>query len=268
MNLRKCWIKLKLKDFIKWFEKLVPLELQEDFDNCGLQFGNLEREINKILISLDLDDNCLNKAIRENYDLIITHHPVIFHPLKSIIETENSVNTRLIKAIKNDICIYSSHTNLDRVEFGVSDALANKVGLKNTKNLKEYDNNTGYGKYSDIDEIFAEDFIQLVKQNLKLDNVIVYGNIECNVNRIAVLGGSGGHFIKDCVEKNCDVFISSEFKHDQQIDAIDNNLILIDIGHYESEKFILEPLKKCIQTTFSDIKIDVNYLEKPTRKIF
>lgn len=259
---------MKLKDFIKWYEKLVPLELQEDFDNCGLQFGNLEREINKILISLDLDDNCLNKAIRENYDLIITHHPVIFHPLKSIIETENSVNTRLIKAIKNDICIYSSHTNLDRVEFGVSDALANKVGLKNTKNLKEYDNNTGYGKYSDIDEIFAEDFIQLVKQNLKLDNVIVYGNIECNVNRIAVLGGSGGHFIKDCVEKNCDVFISSEFKHDQQIDAIDNNLILIDIGHYESEKFILEPLKKCIQTTFSDIKIDVNYLDKPTRKIF
>lgn len=268
MNLRKCWIKLKLKDFIKWFEKLVPLELQEDFDNCGLQFGNLEREINKILISLDLDDNCLNKAIRENYDLIITHHPVIFHPLKSIIETENSVNTRLIKAIKNDICIYSSHTNLDRVEFGVSDALANKVGLKNTKNLKEYDNNTGYGKYSDIDEIFAEDFIQLVKQNLKLDNVIVYGNTECNVNRIAALGGSGGHFIKDCVEKNCDVFISSEFKHDQQIDASDNNLILIDIGHYESEKFILETLKKCIQTTFSDIKIDVNYLDKPTRKIF
>ena len=142
MNLRKCWIKLKLKDFIKWYEKLVPLELQEDFDNCGLQFGNLEREINKILISLDLDDNCLNKAIRENYDLIITHHPVIFHPLKSIIKKENSVNTRLIKAIKNDICIYSSHTNLDRMEFGVSYALASKIGLKNTKNLKECDYNT------------------------------------------------------------------------------------------------------------------------------
>ena len=216
---------MKLKDFIKWYEKLVPLELQEDFDNCGLQFGNLEREINKILISLDLDDNCLNKAIRENYDLVITHHPVIFHPLKSIIKKENSVNTRLIKAIKNDICIYSSHTNLDRMEFGVSYALASKIGLKNTKNLKECDYNTGYGKYSDIEEISAKDFIQILKQNLKLDNVIVYGNTECNVNRIAVLGGSGGHFIKDCVEKNCDVFISSEFKHDQQIDASDNNLI-------------------------------------------
>ena len=77
---------MKLKDFISWYEKLVPLEIQEDFDNSGIQFGNLNREINKILISLDLDDNCLNRAIREKYDLILTHHPVIFHPLKNIIE--------------------------------------------------------------------------------------------------------------------------------------------------------------------------------------
>ena len=120
---------MKLKDFITWYEKLVPLELQEDFDNSGIQFGNLNREINKILISLDLDDNCLNRAIREKYDLIFTHHPAIFHPLKNIIEQKNSVNTRLISAIKNEICIYSSHTNLDSVEFGVSDALAKQLGL-------------------------------------------------------------------------------------------------------------------------------------------
>ena len=134
---------MKLKDFISWYEKLVPLEIQEDFDNSGIQFGNLNREINKILISLDLDDNCLNRAIREKYDLIFTHHPVIFHPLKNIIEQDNSVNTRLISAIKNEICIYSSHTNLDSVEFGVSDALAKQLGLTNTKILDSHKNNIG-----------------------------------------------------------------------------------------------------------------------------
>lgn len=259
---------MKLKDFISWYEKLVPLELQEDFDNSGIQFGNLNREINKILISLDLDDNCLNRAIREKYDLILTHHPVIFHPLKNIIEQKNSVNTRLISAIKNEICIYSSHTNLDSVEFGVSDALAKQLGLINPKILDSHKNNTGYGKYSDIEEDFAENFICDLKNKLNLENVIVYGNINRKIKRIAVLGGSGGHFIENCIDNNCDVFVSSEFKHDEQIDAQDNNLILIDIGHYESEKFILESLRQTIQKSFPDIKIDVNYLKKPTRKIF
>lgn len=259
---------MKLKDFITWYEKLVPLELQEDFDNSGIQFGNLNREINKILISLDLDDNCLNRAIREKYDLIFTHHPVIFHPLKNIIEQKNSVNTRLISAIKNEICIYSSHTNLDSVEFGVSDALAKQLGLINPKILDSHKNNFGYGKYSDIEEDFAENFIFDLKNKLNLENVIVYGNTNRKIKRIAVLGGSGGHFIENCIDINCDVFVSSEFKHDEQIDAQDNNLILIDIGHYESEKFILEPLRQTIQKSFPDIKIDVNYLKKPTRKIF
>ena len=259
---------MKLKDFISWYEKLVPLELQEDFDNSGIQFGNLNREINKILISLDLDDNCLNRAIREKYDLIFTHHPVIFHPLKNIIEQKNSVNTRLISAIKNEICIYSSHTNLDSVEFGVSDALAKQLGLINPKILDSHKNNTGYGKYSDIEEDFAENFICDLKNKLNLESVIVYGNTNRKIKRIAVLGGSGGHFIENCIDTNCDVFVSSEFKHDEQIDAQDNNLILIDIGHYESEKFILEPLRQTIQKSFPDVKIDVNYLKKPTRKIF
>lgn len=259
---------MKLKDFISWYEKLVPLELQEDFDNSGIQFGNLNREINKILISLDLDDNCLNRAIREKYDLIFTHHPVIFHPLKNIIEQKNSVNTRIISAIKNEICIYSSHTNLDSVEFGVSDALAKQLGLINMKILDSHKNNIGYGKYADIDEIFAEDFIYDLKNKLNLENVIVYGNTNRKIKRIAVLGGSGGHFIENCIDNNCDVFVSSEFKYDEQIDAQDNNLVLIDIGHYESEKFILEPLRQTIQKFFPEIKIDVNYLEKSTRKIF
>lgn len=259
---------MKLRNFINRYERLVPLNIQEDFDNCGLQFGNLDKEIKNILISLDLDDCCIEKAIKENYDLIFTHHPVIFHPLKNIIEEENSVSTRLISAIKNEICIYSSHTNLDSVEFGVSDALSNKLGLINTKILDSHSKNTGYGKYSDIDEVFAEDFIYQVKNKLNLENLIVYGETNRKVKRIAVLGGSGGHFIKNCIENQCDVFISSEFKHDEQIDAIDNNLILIDIGHYESEKFILQPLKQTFNKIFPELEVEVSYLENPTRKIF
>ena len=138
----------------------------------------------------------------------------------------------------------------------------------NPKILDFHKNNTGYGKYSDIEEDFAENFICDLKNKLNLENVIVYGNTNRKIKRIAVLGGSGGHFIENCIDTNCDVFVSSEFKHDEQIDAQDNNLILIDIGHYESEKFILEPLRQTIQKSFPDIKIDVNYLKKPTRKIF
>lgn len=260
---------MKLKDFIKWYEQLVPLELQEDFDNCGIQYGNLVSNISKILISLDLDESCIKKAISGRYDLIFTHHPPLFNPLKNIIEKANGVNTRLVKAIKEGINVYSSHTNLDCVEFGVSKALSDNLGLLNVENLRDVnDNNDGFGKIGIIEDTNSYDFINLLKQRLELNNVIVYGKLNKKIKRVAVLGGSGGHFINDCINKKCDVFISSEFKYDQQIDAIDNGLILIDIGHYESEKFILEYLKDTIKQRFPKLTVDVNLLDYPTRKIF
>lgn len=258
---------MKYKDFINWYESIVPLKLQEDFDNCGLQFGDLNKDITKILLSLDLDEKCISKAVIGGYDLIFTHHPPLFNPLKNIIKDSKSVTRRMITAIENDICVYSSHTNLDCVEFGVSYSLSKRIGLDNIENLQKVSENNGFGKIGFVEKCSAYDFLLDVKRKLSLDNMICYGNLDKIVSKIAVLGGSGGHFIEDCIRENCDVFISSEFKYNQQINAIDKDLILVDIGHYESEKFILHDLQNFISKNNRKLIVDINFLDEPTRKI-
>ncbi|MDY6065038.1 MAG: Nif3-like dinuclear metal center hexameric protein [Finegoldia sp.] len=259
---------MKLRDLINYYEEVVPLNLQEAYDNCGLQFGDLEGDIKKIIIALDLDKDTLNKAIEENYDLIITHHPVIFKPLKNI-SYDNSIKDRLIKAVKNDISIYSSHTNLDKIKGGVSYGLGERLGLRNLKTLDpEDDYGNGIGCYGYVDRIVAKSFIGQVKSNLNLDNVIAYGNLDRKIEKIALVGGSGGSLIQECINQNCDVLISSEFDHDKQILAVDNDLILLDISHYDSEKFGLYKIKNILEEKFTDLDLKVNLINNNIRRTF
>lgn len=259
---------MKLRDLIAYYEREVPLSLQEDYDNSGIQFGDMDKDIKKILIALDLDENTLDKAIEEKYDLIIVHHPVIFKPLKNIVY-DKSLTSRLIRAIKNDINIYASHTNLDKVKGGVSYALAEKLGIKEVKTLEpEDENSNGIGTYGYIEKTSARDFISEVKEKLEINNLIAYGDLDRNIEKIALVGGSGGSLIAKSIEEDCDLLISSEFDHDKQILAYDRVLILLDISHYDSEKFGLNKIKDILEEKYPELDIKINIIANDIRKTF
>ncbi len=130
---------IKLKEIIQIIENNIPLALQEEYDNCGLQTGDTSQEINSILISLDINSNIIDEAIEKQCQLVISHHPLIFSPLKKIIEGTDASNT-LIKAIRNNIALYSIHTNLDNYYDGLNKYVAKRLGLVDIKILSPTDN--------------------------------------------------------------------------------------------------------------------------------
>jgi dinuclear metal center YbgI/SA1388 family protein len=130
---------MKLKELCSYLDSTVPLEFQESYDNSGLQIGIPDQEISSALITLDINENVLDEAINSGCDLILSHHPLIFGPLKKI--AGRSVTERLVlKAIKNDIAVYSAHTNLDIFEKGVSRKMAEKLNLQKIRVLSPLKN--------------------------------------------------------------------------------------------------------------------------------
>ena len=118
-----------------YLESLAPLYLQEDYDNSGFITGNKSWNINNVLVCLDCTEDVVDEAISKSCNLIVTHHPIIFNGLKSIVG-KNYIERTIIKAIKNDIAIYAIHTNLDNIKDGVNAVIAKKIGLEKTKILR------------------------------------------------------------------------------------------------------------------------------------
>ncbi len=130
---------MRIIEVLDYFEQLIPVSFQESYDNCGLQVGNGQNEFSQALITLDVTDQTLDEAIDKKCNLIISHHPLIFHGLKKI-SGSNLIERIIVKAIKNDITIYSAHTNLDNNFSGLNGYIGEKLGLKNIKILSPQEN--------------------------------------------------------------------------------------------------------------------------------
>lgn len=254
---------MKAAKVIELLERWISKDLIDSWDNTGFQIGSLEKEVNKVLIGLDLDEALLNRALEGGYDMIITHHPLIFKPITEI----NSLNYKgrlIMDLIKNDIVVYNAHSNLDIVEGGVNDCLANLLGLKDREVLSPTDkvdgagNPLGYGRIGTIERIEFQSFIELIKTRLNIKALKVYGHIKDYVERVALCGGSGSSFILDAYRHGAQVYITGDIKyHDAQL-AHELGLTLIDGGHYHTEKLVLPAIRDYLDEEVGGrLKIDL-----------
>lgn len=243
--------------------------LIDTWDNTGFQIGNEDKKVNKILISLDLDNNVLEKAIKEKYDMIINHHPIIFKAIKSI-TTNNYKEKLLYDLIRNDIVVYNAHTNLDQAKNGVSHQLAKCVGIRESEVLHYTDENTkyGYGQVGNIREIDLIDYIDDIKTGLNVEDLIVYGDLKRNISRVAVCGGAGSDFIYDAYKSGADVYITGDVKYHEAQLALEYGLTIIDAGHYHTEKIILPVIQKHIKENLGDLSVDIWDKSSPTYHIY
>lgn len=212
---------MKLQEIYDVLNEISPFELQEKWDNAGLLVGSFEDEIENIYISIDLDEELVN-SIKEK-SLIITHHPLIFSGLKRI--NYDTYSTKLLKElIKKDICLISMHTNIDKThlnKYVTEDILGFKV-----------DNSKEFISYCDVNMNFDE----LVKWvSIKLDLKIAKV-VKCNdfIKKIAIVTGAGMSLID---EVKADCFLTGDIKYHDAMEAKARGLSLIDIGHYESERY-------------------------------
>ena len=234
--------------------ELAPFSLTMSFDNTGILVGDRTRTIKKALLALDCTMDVLEEAKKIGAELIITHHPIIFHPMKRI--NEDSVVYHLIR---NDIAVISAHTNLDIAEGGVNDALSEAIGLKNCAGLEALEN--GYlGRVGRLSETFtAKKFAVKVKEALHASS-IKFADAGNPIQKIALCSGSGG----DCIEAACackaDALLTADVKHNQFIDAVAAGISIFDAGHFDTEDVVIEPLKEYLHQKINDVEFVTTHI--------
>lgn len=226
---------------IEYMRKIAPEEFQEDWDNSGYQV-RIKNETDKVILCMDVTDKVIDRAIETGAKLIISHHPMIFTGVKSIDE-DSYLGKNIIKLIENKISVYSSHTSLDVSDRGVNVALAEALGLPIVENFAMTDTTTiGYVLRNNIgDEIY---------ERLKDFGAIFYGK-KVPVEKIAIVGGAGMSYFDEAIAKGVDMFITGDVKHHDGQRGYEENISLVDLTHYGSEKFVLNKLKDLLEENFT-----------------
>lgn len=238
-------------------EQLAPRETALGFDNVGLLVGTRRKEIRKVLIALDCTPEVVKEAVRENADLIITHHPLMFSAVKRILP-DDPVSGPVYELIRNDIAMFAAHTNLDAAEGGVNTALCNVLGLNNVE-IIPLENIMRIGNLQK--EMMLDDFAGFVEEKLKI-KVLISGENRM-IKRVAVMGGAGGNDYALAHKYGADVYLTGECKHSQAIEASVLGLPIITAGHHQTEAVVLKPLMDYLKERTTGVEYLLSKANKP-----
>ena len=246
---------MKVKDIIKVIEDFAPASIQENWDNSGLCVGSPEDEVTSVLFALDCTPELVDEAVECGADMIVTHHPLIFSGLKKI-SSDNLVGRAVIKAVKAGISIYAAHTNADKVIAGVSGAMARRLGLENVAVLADEGDGTGLGVVGDLPRpMCAEEVMRLVKERFGLKVLKSSRPLDVPVTKVAMCGGSGGSLIGAAQRTGAQLYISGDISYHNFFTQ--NDFMIMDIGHYESEIDIVEILFSLIKKNFPTFAVRI-----------
>ncbi|HIV86097.1 MAG TPA: Nif3-like dinuclear metal center hexameric protein [Candidatus Monoglobus merdigallinarum] len=253
----------KVREIASYIEELAPQSLAESWDNVGLMVGDFEADVKNVFVTLDATSETVEEAIKHNADMIITHHPLIFTEIRHVTE-QDVTGSIIINLIKNNIAVYSAHTNFDIANGGMNDILAEKLGLTNVRSYTEEectDNSTGrpsenIGRVGVLEQpAEMADFVDYVKNALGCAAISYVGNPSDVVSAAAVCSGSGGDLIYNAYNAGADVYITSEIKHHQASLAIELGLNVIDAGHFETENIICGFMESYLKSRFPELNI-------------
>ena len=235
-------------------EEIVPGEFAEEWDNCGMQLGDPGWQVEKIWVALDPTPEVIEAACQADVDLVITHHPLIFKPLTTI-DVSRLEGFIIQKALDHQVAIYAAHTNLDRVQDGVNDVLASRIGLCNTRSLsiEGKSGKPGFGRIGILEQATSLALlVKNLKQTLDINHVKVAGNLDTQVRTVAVCSGSGSSMVSAFFDAGADVFISGDLKYHDARNFEFARKALIDIGHFASEHLIVETFAEKLNRHFHD----------------
>lgn len=237
-------------------EILAPLEHQEGYDNAGLIVGRPDMEVTGVLVTLDSTEAVIQEAIQKNCNLIVAHHPIVFSGLKRFNEA-SYVERTVMLAIKHEIAIYATHTNLDKAWQGVNAKICERIGLQPKDFLapETTDEHIGSGMLATLPEPMNElAFLKHLKRSMNLPLVRHTPLLGRQVRKVAVCGGAGSFLLPLALRAGADFFITADYKYHQFFDA-EGRTVIADIGHYESEAFTIDLLADYIRGAFSGIVV-------------
>ena len=242
---------MTVKELYRYLDKRIPSALSCEWDNDGLMCcPKGEREVKKVLVALDITNDMLKLAMKNGCDVIISHHPLVFKPIKSL-TSDGGVPSKLIKLVQNGMSAMSFHTRLDVLPGGVNDALCEKLGLKNIEPFGE--DGIMMGRIGETDECGLEDFASFVKVALGSPMVLYSG--ELPVKKVAVLGGNGDDFISAARRAGADTYVSGRLGYHAMEDAKENGINLVEAGHHFTEAPVLEYLGAMVKDADKNIEV-------------
>lgn len=243
---------LKIHEITEFLEQQFPLELAYDWDNVGLQIGDQKKSVGRIMAALEATTPVIDEAIRQGVELIITHHPFIFPGIKAInLATPKGKNIE--KLIKNDMALYTMHTNYDLASGGMNDVLAAMMKLENVKPLCD----DGLGRLGELQQAMNIDCLcDYIQHEWLKDVVSDIRTVEISgksgaIKKVALIGGSGGDYINEAKNAGADVLVTGDIKYHTAIDAQELGLNLIDISHY-AESVMEANVQQLLQAKFDN----------------
>lgn len=252
-----------VKQIYQYMDQLAPFAIQMSFDNAGFLVGRGEAEVTHILVALDITEAVVEEAVALGCQLIVAHHPVIFHPAKTI--TDETVNGRVLLALtEHKIAAICAHTNLDAAQGGVNCCLARRLELGEIDQLHA-DGVDGEGRPYGIGRVgvahrvglSAKEYASFVKEKLGAASVRFVDN-GAPVFKVAVGGGSCGSMLADAVTAGCDTFVTSDVKYDQYLEAKAMGINLMDAGHYATENVVCAPLTQRLAERFPELQVTLS----------
>ena len=249
-------------ELYKYFDELIPRSLSEDWDNDGLMVcPNKSAIVSGVLFALDANDDVIEYAHQNGYNVIITHHPLIFNKLSEL-AGDSTTSALAIKALINQISVMSFHTRLDSVDFGVNMVLAQKIGLENITYLEESENGGSIGRIGCCDKIDLDKFCERLKTSLNT-NALTVAKGSQTVSKVAVVGGAGDDYLFKALSMGADTFITGEVHHHVYILAKSLGINIIGAGHHITENPVLEALAEKLKIKFENINYEI-YDSNPT----
>ncbi len=254
---------MTVRELYNVIDSFCPKSLSCSWDNDGIMVsGDLDREVYKVLLTLDATIDALEYACDNGYDVIITHHPMLFRGMKSVNETSVS-GRRVLRAILSGITVLSFHTRLDACEGGVNDVLMSRLGFEVNGYFGD-EESPRLGRTAEISPMTAEQLALHVKERLGCDAVRLNGKTDKVVSTVGVCGGDGKDFIYPALAAGCDAIITGDAGYNMAADAQEDGIITVEAGHYHTEAPVLTALEKLVREN-SDARI--GYFDSCTYKI-
>ncbi|MGT2887167.1 Nif3-like dinuclear metal center hexameric protein [Streptococcus didelphis] len=229
---------MKASQVIQAYENYCPPELSMKGDVVGLQVGTLDKDIKRVMVTLDVREQTVQEAIAKKVDLIITKHAPIFKGIKDLVSSPQ--RDILLELVKHDIAVYVSHTNIDVLPNGLNDWFCQELGITDTSYLSETQEGFGIGRIGTIPKQSLESFALKIKESFKLDAIrlVRYQSDNPEISQVAICGGSGGEFYKDALAKGAQLYITGDIYYHTAQEMLTEGLLAIDPGHHIEALFI------------------------------
>lgn len=248
---------MKCYEIMECLEEVSPKSFAESWDNVGLLCGREEKEVSAIYIALDATKEVIEGAKAAGADMLLTHHPMIFHPLKRVAGS-HFIGDKILTLAESGMCYYAMHTNFD--VMGMADAVAEQLGLEDRKVLSvTYEDELskeGIGRIGALPvPMTLAECAEYVKSRYHIEQVKVFGTPAETIVMAAVCPGSGKTCIEDAVRLGADVLITGDIDHHEGIDSVEQGLAIIDAGHYGLEKIFVPYMEEYCKRKLTGVKV-------------